>query len=325
MVTFFKRLSELFLNALNNDARSFLSCVCMALMVLALLCLVYMGLLFWQGYPDATNAWLMSAAFIAGGPLEMAQAHMARPSNKKTTHFAILAVNTAFATYFSWTLLDTNPWLVCSVLSLCLLLHVYIGAYLFYSVGGRRSVGGLRLPRISPLLAGLVSAQLGIVSFALVATRGQWLISVAVGLAAAAYGWRLWYNLRQNTLSDEQHPDIWSKALRQPETTNATWVHLQCYLIVNEEVPYGVLKATVAKLDTPELLEYFDTALQMNRPGVARLTQVVQDRLCELDPDAAIVFDMHCNDKVQAAKTLTQMRASGVAPQESFALPNLDA
>lgn len=288
------------------------------LLLSMLLCLASALVSFVQGYPDDSLVWTIAMGVIGGSAIPMANAHKQVLADKKRGHFFNVVGSIVLVVIFAWRVYPTNPWLINACLATCLCMHVHAGQTIFRPVvptGPDPSPKRLRSQAI-------IAAGLGLLFVAMSPTALGWLSIPALATVLCVHGWRLWFRFRWTALAQEQHIDIWPPALNDPRTSGPAWIALKRY-IARETIDTRALRDVVARVNEPDaLLAYFDKPpLGLLSPQA--MTQFVQERLCERDPNASMVFSME-HDPRRAAAILVQLRAEKQPEAQSFALPDLD-
>lgn len=282
-------------------------------------CFGYALLLFIQGYSNQSNGWIIAAGLVAGSTLRMTYARKDVVAHERKNHFFNVALfYCAPVTLLACVVHQNNPWLVSACLAACLFIHVYAGQTIFRPVVKPEQEVCPKKKRQSAVAA----ACLGLFFVAIAPTSFGWVAIPALSTVLALHGWRLWFRFRDTELSQEQHADIWPPALNNMQTASQAWNSLTKY-IAAETLDIRVLRAVVNRVDEPDaLLAYFEgSSLRESSP--TQMTQLVQERLCALDPHACMVFNME-TDPYQAARTIARMRSGLHDAPELLELPELD-
>lgn len=305
----------------TRSTSEFLSRIHLGIVLGAVVCLAYMGLLYLQGHGVPSNQWLLSAALLANAS-DLAMSTRGTPQSTKKMYIAVSLMNTLFAMYFAVCLIGDNPWLVCATMFICLLLLVYTKNRVF--CGYRFSPP---LKNTTPYALGCLA--LGAVSCALTfyTVLGGAFVVVLYGTVLACYHVLFWRNRRiGKSLSKGQHAPIWTRAFKTSAVCDDVWREMTRYVQYHGDIEPSALDPVLKRLSVATLLGYFNNMgyLGYNSEDFTGLTQSIETRLCAVEPQAASVFGLYGDDKLQAALVLTTLLSSPAAAPEVFELPALD-
>lgn len=281
------------------------------------LCLAYAALSFFQEYQETAEIWMMSTALLVNGALGMSLSSNMKPPNEKVIHRIVYVCTTVFAVYCAWALMPTNPWLVCNTLVLCMLLVVYLLhriciVYLTYPASYRFTEQQSTCACIA-LAALLVPAV----------WYAPWIVILLYGVVIYQHHQLVWYSRRvQISLSHDQHADIWSRQFSRPHLLARTWRDMQQYAMQYGDISPDALGRVMNLLNASQLFVYFEQVSQRESHTLL-LTQIVQERLCALEPRASVAFGLHGADKKEAIRFIKAFYNKPAAPLETFDLPDI--